>query len=373
MSEADSATTAQPASQKVIVVSSVSLLTGILGLLGADVLHCAVPATHWSFALVAVVQHSSEIIASVGLVGLLLELFVRRELTTEILRRLRALFRIDRSVADALSTETRKDIVRTTLTAHLGDELGPAIFNGLVRRYFEDKNANRREAAYDITLREMTADRVITCPSGTMTFPASDYYEISAEYRFKRVLTVSPQKTIVCIFGDEWGKLIEKFKDKSCILREALPLKSPERNALTNAFKANAAGIDQLCAVSLKLNHQTVPVKPVAVDDNSIVFELDVKGVPENKCVQHEITVEGLVAKSARRFPVLVVEPTCMPVFTFTHPPTLPVSPVHLFTGAAPFDPEIDQKKDKIRITLGVDNPEEGWIFPNSGVLFTWV
>jgi hypothetical protein len=370
------------ASRKVITVSAWTFAAGLSGLLFADFLHSAFHDAWWVSIVGAVLQHASEIGASVGLIGLLLELCVRREYTGEIIGRLQALFRMDRSVANTLSPETRKNILETTLCAQLGDVLGRAAFNGLIRRILTDESAHRRDAHYHITLREMTTDIVLNSPNGSTTLRASDYFEITAEYRFIRKFSITKHKTVACIFGDGWDKLMREFKVSECVLRESLPLRSEDQRRLVDTLKSNPQELNKFCSVNITLTDISVDhdspseplkMKPPSIQEHSIVFELDVCEIPEDKEIMHSIIIEGLIDKNARSFPILIVEPTCLPEFEFTYPANLSVSPpLHILTTAKPFDPIITHLPGKYRLTLGSFKPEDGWVFPNSGVLFAW-
>lgn len=372
----------EPANRSVIKVSVWTLAAGIAGLLLADRLHFWLHDAWWAAIISAVVQHTSEIGASVGLIGLLLELRGRREYAGEIIRRLQSLFMTDPSVAKALSQETRSNILKTTLRAQLGDELGLAAFNGLIRRMLKDEDAHRRDAHYHITLREMPADRVLRSPQGNVIFHASDYFEITAEYRFIRKFCKTKHKTVVCVFSDGWDKLMKEFKVSECILRESLPLRKEDQLRLGETLRSNPLELNKFCSVEVTLTDisedndspsQPIKMRPPLIQDHSIIFELDESEIPEDQKIMHSVIIESLIDKNARNFPIIIVEPTCLPEFEFTYPPSLSVPPpLHILTTTKPFDPAITHLPGKYRLSLSGFKPEEGWVFPNSGVLFAW-
>ena len=358
-------------SKKVVAISCIAFLLGVVGLFFSNSLASWYPQYKTVLFAAEILHYSMEILASVGLIGLILERFARRQLTKEVEQRIRALFRMDREVADALSPEARRQIVKTTLTAHLGDELGPAIFNGAVLRYLEDKHANRRDARYHVTLREMQTDRRVTCGEITRTFSASEYFEITAVYRFERMVSKTKSK-VVCVFDDEWSRLIDEFKASDCLLRESLPLCSDNLGDLFEALRKKPNQVNSLCTLEVSLGGQRMNVISTSVHHRSVVFDIDLGAVSVDTPIRHRIQIESIIAKAARSFPILVVEPTSKPDFEFSFPPGLQVVPRHFFTGAKPFEPSISNTPGNISIETNSNSSEEAWVFPNGGVLFTW-
>lgn len=303
---------------RIVLVPAVSFGLGLAGLIWAERLEGHNYSATWILAAISILKHSSELLGAAGLIGLLLELSLRRQLKAEILHQIRILFRVDREVANALNEGVSKEIVKTTLIAHLGDNLGPAIFNGLVRRYLEEKDVFRRDAKYEITLRELQQDCTIGNEQHSKIFAATEYFEIAAEYEFTRVFDKDKHKYVICIFGNDWDHLLKQFKDPNCILRETLPLRSSDQAGIAEILKNNPGEMAKVCAVSAKINHKEVELRPVEIRDSGIVFELARADVAADKPLLHQITIHGLVAKSARRFPIVIVEPTWAPTFTFT-------------------------------------------------------
>jgi hypothetical protein len=165
-------------------------------------------------------------------------------------------------------------------------------------------------------------------------------------------------------------------------LRESLPLRKEDQKRLVEAIRCNPQELSKFCSVTVTLNDILVdsdsPTEPVKmrhpiIQENSILFELDVSEIPEDRELMHRIVIEGIIDKNTRSFPILIVEPTCLPEFEFTYPTNLVVPPPqHILTTAKPFDPVITSLPGKYRLTLGAYRPEECWVFPNSGVLFVW-
>ncbi|HUA97949.1 MAG TPA: hypothetical protein VMA34_06455 [Terracidiphilus sp.] len=360
------------ARNKVLVISFVGFVLGLMGVSLFAFLHSKNQI--WE-SVIDVLQHSSEILSSVGLIGLLLELAVRRELVAEIEYRIKIFFRVDREVIELLGEKARKDIVSNTLRAHLGDDLGLAIFSGVVNRYFEDQNSYRTDASYEISMREMECDRAITAGGVRVIFPASDYFQVTAKYHFHRKLLGNEQKAIAVIFDNNWEDLIDKFRLPYCFFREMLPLFPQEVDPLFQTLR-NGSGplqLSRLCRVEVEIGGNRLQLTPPTIEDRSVTFRFDTSKVRDPGLIRHKIEINSLIAKSACSYSILVTEPTRGPEFEFNFPESLQVKVEHFFTGAQPFDVMVDKHIPGRRtVSMKSRNPDESWVFPNSGVNFSW-
>jgi hypothetical protein len=100
----------------------------------------------------------------------------------------------------------------------------------------------------------------------------------------------------------------------------------------------------------------------------------------EKREVIHEIVTRTVIAKSARKCPIILTVPCRNPVVTFRYPPSL-IKNVHafsLFTASEPYGSIVNRSSgpansyQEVSVSLRAPGRVVPWTFPTSGLVFTW-
>lgn len=372
----ETALIADKTATKVRKIAGITFLVGIMGLTAGEWFVSTHPSLGWKLtALLLLGVHTSELLGSVGLVGLLLEVFGHRELADEILAKIRTLFRVEPDFAKSLSPDLQRRFVKSTLKANLGDDVGEAIFSGLVQRYFDadGKGVYRQGLKYDVDIRNLKEEEVLSDDATHVTFTSSSYFSLSADYSFTRPF--SPEaKFIACTFGEDYRTLFEMFAERKYIARETMQIENAHQESFSRLLRSNDEAIQnrvkKIFAIVLAINRETVPQGEVTVDQNGVVVEFKIPdSIPKGEPTEYHVTIRGLIAQSAGKFPVIVSELAWDPEIIFRHPADLRVIPVHFFTGDPSSRPKVRESPGRIDISSEIKG---SWVFANSGAVFTW-
>jgi hypothetical protein len=363
--------------KKVIPLSILMTLVGLLGLVTLQLIAAQREELWYHF-----MTHLFSLVGSAGLVGLIFESMFRKEAIDQFAR----LFDGDPHFAAALSQDARQRRVRNTLKAQLGSEIGEALYDGVVSRYLVANSPYKKQFVYEAVLADLAAD-VKLAPN--VILAKSAYYRLTMTERFQRPFRHAPSRMqIGCILTDDFPEVDYWFSKKNCIFRETLVLSGGDRDAVRDLFSKLSAA-DLLRAVSLILTIEKVSINGTSLEivsaamapsGNSVGIVLKVPrsltiAAQAGSLAWYEITISGLIAKSARKYPVILAEPTEDPMITLRYPAAgiqrMVAAP--FFTGQDPFKPRIAPRDDLRQITVSFPRIQDKhvWVFP-SGTIFLW-
>ena len=333
--------------------------------------------------------HLGALFASIGSVGIAFELLNRSQIGEEWIAALRHAFAEDPSIAKRLSDEARQDRVRYTLEAQLDREVGDAIFYSTVLPYMTGRRRFRVHMGFDLHLRDLDSDVTVASDSSRVVFSRDKYHLYVADYRFKREYD-SGLHTVGCLLIDDYEELTTWFGRPDTLYREVVSLEEPDLSALT----ALLAGCDQKTIpsvlqpafnLSVSIDGKAVKVGSASISANgkSIIFKLGIHrplmslllgSSHDSRQVVYHIRLEALRAKTLRRLPLLLPEPTANPSSLFTYPPSVRnVVPAPFFGAEPPFARVVhDHKLRQIRVEMPESDRDKKWVFPPTGVIFTW-
>lgn len=133
----------------------------------------------------------------------------------------------------------------------------------------------------------------------------------------------------------------------------------------------------KLFKLKVSIDQQNVKIGPPEwkSEGKSIMLPLELPSWSARE-VLYEIELRTLIAKDRRQYPVHLADPTLNPKIVFGYKPNevTTAAAEAFFNGKRPFASNIEPDTDRRRIivTSPRDDEPEGWVFPNSGVLFTW-
>jgi hypothetical protein len=214
----------------------------------------------------------------------------------------------------------------------------------------------------------------------------NDYYHVTVRSTYERILEENRDR-IGCILVEDSQELNEWFGRNDCLFRDVVGLEETDRVNTLAMFQNLDSENDQKLALSITEKIFKVDVKvggqPVLLDEikltpsnNSIEIRLsDLRRFEKNKRTLYEVTLESVLSKSVKNYPVIFGDPCENPQITFSYP-AKSISHVIasvFFTGKDPFRPKIDSRPNERRILISLPRwMGTLWVFPNSGVIFTW-
>jgi hypothetical protein len=222
------------------LVSGLYTLVGLAGLYGTYYLAHAKAEKPW---WLPAIENGFSIVAGTGFIGILFELSLRRNLITETVLRLRTLFDEDPDFANSLSVTAQEERVENTLRAHLGAELGRAIFLGLVHRYFTQPKRYRKDARLLVALSSCSELKINTFLPPKAPLDVTKYCSLVADYSFRLKVKRSRTTFVICTLSDDIGDLYEIFRKEDCIAREIIQLDEKDRTVILEAFKTTKKNI----------------------------------------------------------------------------------------------------------------------------------
>ncbi len=360
---------------KLFVLSLLAALAGVLGLTlvqqGADRMDEV-----WYHLL----THLFALIGSAGFIGFIFEFLFRRDAIEQFAR----LFDGDPRFAAALSQDARRRSVANTLRAQLGPEIGEALYEGIVSRYLVADSPYKKQFVYEAVLDDLAAD-VELAPG--IVLSARDYYRLTMTMRFQRPFRYTSTMLIGCILTDDFAELNHWFRQENCIFRDTLVLTASDRQTVKGHWgRTAAADLARAVAPILTLEKLTIDDIPLEIasaamapSGNSAGLTLKVprslkQSAQDSPLAWYEMAVSGLIDKKARKYPVILSEPTEDPVITLRYPAAgiQHVMAAPFFTGQEPFKPTIVHAKDQVTVSFPRIQEKHAWVFPNSGTIFLW-
>jgi hypothetical protein len=366
-------------------LSVLSVLCSIFALLGLASLHYYVEFYYlregWWFHLVV---HTLSLIGAAGIVGFSFESFLRKDLLHEFLAEMRGLFERDPEMAKSLSPEVRRQRVKATLEAQLGEDIGAALFDGVVDRYFSRPSLYRRDFVYEATVAELDDDIIINSRH-PLTLKKDDYYRLTITQKYERAFPETKTISIGCIWSEDFQELNYWFSQVNCIYREQVVLTSANQQAIIGCLQDLGAehaleGVQKLLNIEyLRIDGAELRPESAAIlpsgKSAGIIFRVP-KRTAKPRLAAYEIQMTGLVCKGTRQHPVMFGEPTADPDITFNFPARdiTSVLAAPIFSGKSAFEPRIDSNQVSRRVHVGFGKKvgEPTWVFPNSGVVFFW-
>ncbi|MFY9823814.1 MAG: hypothetical protein WAM82_20715 [Thermoanaerobaculia bacterium] len=371
-----------PKSRRLLLLSFFCSLFALAGLASLHYIFqlYQLPESWWFHLAV----HSLSLIGAAGIVGFSFEFFLRKDLLHEFREQMRDFFEQDAGMAKLLDPEIRRERVKATLKAQIGEDIGGALFDGVVDRYFSRPSLYRRDFVYEATVADLDSDIVIESRH-PLTLKKDDYYRLTITQKYERAFPETETISIGCIWSDDFQELNYWFSQPDCIYREQVVLTSADQQAIIGCLQDLGAkhaleGVEKLLhieylridGVELKRKSTTSRLREKSA---GIVF-LVPKRTVKSRLAAYEIQMTGLVCKGTRQHPVMFGEPTADPDITFNFPARdiASVLAAPIFSGKSAFEPRIDSNPASRRVHVGfgkrVGNPT--WVFPNSGVVFFW-
>ncbi|HSS78051.1 MAG TPA: hypothetical protein VLV54_15080, partial [Thermoanaerobaculia bacterium] len=287
-----------------------------IAILGLGTLHYYVHDVHaenWWFHLVV---HTLSLIGAAGFVGFVFEYFLRNDLLHEFLAQMRGLFERDSEVAKLLSQEARKGRIKATLEAQLGNDIGNAIFEGVVERYFSRPPFFRKDFYYEATISELTDDIVIN-GRHPLTLKKDDYYRLIISQHYTRPFPDTETISIGCIWSEDFQELNLWFSKVNCLYREAVVLTQADQKAIIDCFQPiEAEQALEIVQKLLRIEYFRIDGDELTAESAQIQPSRKSAGiffrVPERvgrvRPAAYEIQISGLACKSSRQHPVVLGE-----------------------------------------------------------------
>jgi len=367
--------------KKLIIVPLIAILAGCIGL--ATIHYFAFRHTDELWFHLA--THTLSLVGAAGIVGFAFEFFFRsaaaRNFTSQILE----LFDGNSQLASKLSQQARQERVKITLEAQLGPEIGSAIYNGLVSRYLEPGTPYRKEFFYEAVLADLPDD--VALPRG-LSLKKDNYFKLTMTQHFLRPFKYMSHVSVGCILTDDFQEVNYWFSQANCIFRDTLVLSGPDREIIKRhlsqiprdevlAFISPILKIDKITIDGLRLEANSAAV---AQSGNSVGIVMKVPGQLKNRpgsnLARYEIMISGIIAKEARKYPVILGEPTQDPEISliYNSRDIERVVAAPFFTAKPAFEPRIETMDDlrKVTVSLPRVGEEHSWVFPNSGAIFLW-
>ncbi|HEX9944354.1 MAG TPA: hypothetical protein VGG03_20280 [Thermoanaerobaculia bacterium] len=370
-----------------LVIPAVVALIGVGGLAALD--HSSSASFHdtWYYHILL---HLGSLFGTVGLVGLLFELFFRKGAMEDFVQ----LFTENPRLAESLSREERQKRVKDTLLAQLGPELGEAVHDGAVSRYFSEQAFFRKQFEYEVDIFDLTEDRLLKGEGDeTVVLSKEHYYRLKIRAQFHRPLPTCKEISFGCIWIDDFRELNAWFSDAACIFRDTITLRNEDKEPVRQFFartgrSRQAAGyinslfsIENLSIGGVKLHASSVKIRKEA-NSAGVYFKLprELRSTRRSDLVSYQMTVSGLIDKETRKYPVILVEPTRDPriVIRWNTLDITRIVPAPFFTGTRTFEPQIEEDPEpepgsgRIGISFAQTGEKPAWVLPGSGVIFLW-
>jgi len=351
----------------------------------------------WYILIYGVAVHG---LIPIGAIAFLFEVFIRRDLHREFTQSIRDLFSEDPSLARSLSEETRKRRVRNVLIAQLGEEGGQAVFSGMAERYLTGASPLRWNEELQVSIEDIDENIEISLPEwGTtkVTLSKDDYHRVIVKSNYEAMFD-DTQRFVGCILVEDSEELNYWFKRDDCFFRDVACLNETERvgigsllqtrrtkngplTALTRGRsleREKAELVTKFFQVDIKIDGKQFDVQRVRLSPSGKSIEIGLKdpgSIKKGTRVRFELKQVSVLAKSVRRYPVIFGEPCQNPSVTFLYPANdvTNVRESVFLTGRSPFEPAVEKRPHADYIKVGLP-PSMGplWVFPNSGVVFTW-
>ncbi|MCG3145035.1 MAG: hypothetical protein HONDAALG_02576 [Gammaproteobacteria bacterium] len=335
-------------------------------------------------AQVVITQQLANQLISAGFLGLIFQIFFRRKLAREFEEQIQDLF-YSGPLAKNLKEDARKNLVSGVLTAHLGEEEGEAIFDGIVEGYIVGTSPFRRNFRYDVVISDLKNDIQIKSKNGQETFVTLDkaaYYGVDVHLRYERQLG-NNLTTIGCVLLDDSQELKYWFDKDDCLFRDVVSLNEQDRQIIIDTLTKRSGEIkvdDVLCSIfklQIKINGTVVESDKISVIRDGKSIEYRLKGIQQiakkntAKLAEYEIKVISLMSRESRNYPIRLIEPCKNPVVTFSYLAG-DISNVKVFEFFSD-STDIDHREDIKRVTIQPRQMMRNkWIFPVSGVTFSW-
>jgi hypothetical protein len=224
-------------------------------------------------------------------------------------------------------------------------------------------------------------------PPESVTLSTNSYYRVTVRSTYERNLDEARDR-IGCILVEDPQELNNWFGRTDCLFRDVVGLNQSDRDKTLAMFenldpegdrKLALSIIEKIFKVTVKVDgHYVLPDEiKLTPGNNSIEIRLcDLKRFGKDKRVLYEVTLESVMSKSVKRYPIILVDPCENPQITFSYPAVSisNVNPFVFFTGKDPFSPKIDQRPPREKRVI-ISLPRwmgDQWVFPNSGIIFTW-
>ncbi len=307
-------------------------------------------------------KHLTEILLMAGFIGIVYELWIRREFEREMENTvLRAVNANATLLKEKFRGEAVDSIIRNCLEAKLCNEgRATALYEGLISPYVAVESF-RNKFDYEIKLNKL--DNNIT--ANEITFSRDSYFRVIEELTYiKRLNIKSGMEFVVglCLNDSQ----LENYKDKNCIYRTIFRIGESEKAVLNRPLP------EDIFKIEVKLNDKELTSSLTEYDaKNGIKIVCKYKGEKIN--VDEESTfyvkVVTLHNKNVNYYTAYLYDPSKCPKIKLHYTDEIKdIFAVTHFTTSKGKD--VIPKRDNDARHISVDTDE--WVFPTSGVVFVW-
>lgn len=272
--------------------------------------------------------------------------------------------------------EKLEEIMLNSMKVRIGEKAGELIFNTFIQRYInvdESFELNcRTNYSYEITLNDSWAcDK--TAP---LSFDGNAYYGVLSEFEYTRKSGAYANGFNIFFVYDQSGleSTLESVANmKNCFFREVLTLTAEDKEKVRKLTK------DELMVFVNDVLGLTILIAENKNGDKKADFNVSHQE-SWGFCLQCKLSqfvgdITGKLifkmpySKEAKNFLVLMPDPTLNPKITFiTQGAIEQLDAIALLTQehGKKYDTQRVEQSRKWKVIV------DGWVFPTSGVVFTW-
>jgi len=237
----------------------------------------------------------------------------------------------------------------------------------------------RQSFLYHAELTELSSDVSVTVGNEQLVFRRNDYYNPTVAFQFDRAFVPS-QNLLGCILGEHDKELPAWFNREDCLFREVMYLIPRDLENMIRLLRDKVDGweslLDRIFKVETSVNGVNMKTKDPILDSSGrwVALELQFPEGLGGMIANHRVRVSGLISKIIGKYPVHLVEPTLNPHITFSYEARgiREVSYEPFLNSEKPFEPDVQRGRHYITVAARSNVGEDIWVFPNSGVVFTW-
>lgn len=274
-----------------------------------------------------------------------------------------------------LDKDEKEDIIKNSIISIINEEKGKLVFDALVEPYLDGKYNFRRDFNYQINIKDLKENLTISNDSNFIS--PNDYYLIHQNISYSRTYHGEITKQLCVGFAFDEATLDAWMSQDKFFFRELLSLKKEhlallitlDEHELLTLLK-DFFDFSAFYYCDENANRVDWDFISVTKDQSGFVICFDLANLNKNLCLENKqkfkINFRMPQLKTCRHFLITIPEPTEKPQIRFEYNDNMRnVTPFTFFSNTINRDfKEITHNTVSLNI--------KKWVFPKSGVIFTW-
>ena len=328
----------------------------------------------WEGVLSVTAESFFGVSLTILIIGIIYEKWTKENFILEMKKSIADTILFDEENISHHSLDRKKQAIGSYIKSILGEDKGTVLFKEIISPYLESDQGFRKDFEYNVLFEDNISEKF----KNKLNFKSTEYYFVHEYLEYTKEFCNEESDSIKIGFSTNSFLLNNWFPDGKIFFREWLDVEQKEQEGIEKLnledrkdFIENFLNLK----VSFTFFSDGNPVvvnnyKLIESEPGGLVVEISNDDLPNIPYSSYTASIEFRMPqrKKAKKFLITISEATYAPKITFRYTPSMePVSDLPFFPYTS-----CDLQRTIGRRRYSYDLNFESWVFPKSGIVFTW-